>query len=290
MAAFVPATAAAAACAWTPAASAVCAKRVVPAAAAVAHRPARRVRAGRVAVTAAAAKPVDVTADTFDAEVMESVRFVFLFWSSRVWLHRCWLWSACGAGSGGGGGQRPVAGGADGPRPVGEEALALAKLVCVSCWRRVVGVLPHLMAAGWCALARGRWAGPAGGRCGLAHRTPPPPPHQAVTGAFCCGRIHGAARVSGRPIRRLGAELWGPAGPCCCGLGAGVSSMDGLGSPAPLLWLFVPRLAGLGGPLLCLVLCRTSRFWWTCTPSGADRASWWRHCTLLACCPVCVLY
>lgn len=72
MAAFVPATAAAAACAWTPAASAVCAKRAAPAAAAVAHRPARRVRAGRVAVTAAAAKPVDVTADTFDAEVMES--------------------------------------------------------------------------------------------------------------------------------------------------------------------------------------------------------------------------
>lgn len=116
-------------------------------------------------------------------------------------------------GAGGGGGHRPVAGGADGPRPVGEEALALAKLVCVSCWRRVVGVLPHLMAAGWCALARGRWAGPAGGRCGLARRTPPPPPHQAVTGAFCCGRIHGAARVPGRLIRRLGAELWGPAGP-----------------------------------------------------------------------------
>lgn len=78
MAAFVPTTAAAAACAWTPAASAVCAKRAAAApAAAAARRPARRVRAGRVAVVAAAAKPVDVTADTFDAEVMESVRNVF---------------------------------------------------------------------------------------------------------------------------------------------------------------------------------------------------------------------
>lgn len=71
MAAFVPVTAAA--CAWTPAASAVCAKRAATApASAAARRPARRVRAGRVAVTAAAVKPVDVTADTFDAEVMES--------------------------------------------------------------------------------------------------------------------------------------------------------------------------------------------------------------------------
>eukprot|EP00170_Pyropia_yezoensis_P003265 contig_13623_g3272 len=69
MAAFVPTTAAAAACAWTPAATAVCAKRAATAPASAAIRlPGRRVRAGRVAVTAAAVEPVDVTADTFDAE------------------------------------------------------------------------------------------------------------------------------------------------------------------------------------------------------------------------------
>lgn len=103
MAAFVPATAAAAACAWTPAASAVCAKRAAPAAATVAHRPARRVRAGRVAVTAVAAKPVDVTADTFDAEVMESVRFLFPFGPALFGstVAGCGLRAVRGAGGGG---------------------------------------------------------------------------------------------------------------------------------------------------------------------------------------------
>jgi len=73
MAAFVP-TVAAPGCSWTPAARAVCATRPLGTGAPAARHPTRRVRAGRVTVTAAA-KPLDVTADTFDVEVMQSVRF-----------------------------------------------------------------------------------------------------------------------------------------------------------------------------------------------------------------------
>lgn len=139
---------------------------------------------------------------------------------------------------GGGGGRRQVAGGADGPRPVGEKALAPTKPACI---RSAAGggcfAAPH---GGWlvctCAQALDRARGRA---FGLAHRASPPPPHQAVTGSFCCGWNHGAARVPGRLTRRLGVELWGPAGHCCCGIGAGISSMDGPGSRASLLWPFV---------------------------------------------------
>jgi len=76
MAAFVP-TVAAPGCSWTPAARAVCTTRALRTGAPAVRRPARRVRAGRVTVTAAA-KPVDVTADSFDAEVMQSVRFAVM--------------------------------------------------------------------------------------------------------------------------------------------------------------------------------------------------------------------
>lgn len=106
MAAFVPTTAAAAACAWTPAATAVCAKRAATAPASAAIRlPGRRVRAGRVAVTAAAVEPVDVTADTFDAEVMESARaFMFLLLFPHCGLRVGCAWPTCGAVGRGGGG------------------------------------------------------------------------------------------------------------------------------------------------------------------------------------------
>jgi len=76
MAAFVP-TVAAPGCSWTPAARAVCATRPLGTGAPAARHPTRRVRAGRVTVTAAA-KPLDVTADTFDVEVMQSVRFAVM--------------------------------------------------------------------------------------------------------------------------------------------------------------------------------------------------------------------